>query len=137
MSGSARWARSPLDNHAHLLLPEGDHPSGALKAWCGAVLTTVVTVHDRQSPGQRSRYSHTGGVRATGRTSNVRMGIHLRPYRRLPCVRRTGFRSPNRRCVRSSPLAARERCAAQRSLMVGRFGGPRSLATVDPRAVRA
>ncbi len=29
-----RWARSTLDYHAHLLLPDGDHPPGVLKARC-------------------------------------------------------------------------------------------------------
>jgi hypothetical protein len=51
VSGPVRWARSPLDYHAHLLLPEGDHSSGVLKARCGAVLTTGVTQHDQPLPG--------------------------------------------------------------------------------------
>ncbi|MGH3833895.1 MAG: hypothetical protein ACRDRS_26225 [Pseudonocardiaceae bacterium] len=32
MRSPGRWARSPLDDHAHLPLPEGDHPNGVLKA---------------------------------------------------------------------------------------------------------
>jgi hypothetical protein len=47
----ARWARSPLDYHAHLLLPQGEHPPGALKARCGELLTTSVTQHDQPLPG--------------------------------------------------------------------------------------
>lgn len=38
MSGSARWALSPLDCQAHLLVPAGDHPYGVLKARCGHLL---------------------------------------------------------------------------------------------------
>jgi hypothetical protein len=32
------WALSPLDLQAHLLLPEGSHPKGVLKARCGHLL---------------------------------------------------------------------------------------------------
>lgn len=32
------WALSPLDLQAHLLLPEGCHPKGVLKARCGHLL---------------------------------------------------------------------------------------------------
>jgi hypothetical protein len=32
------WALSPLDLHGHLLLPEGCHPKGVLKARCGHLL---------------------------------------------------------------------------------------------------
>jgi hypothetical protein len=46
-----RWARSCLDYHAHLLSPEGEHPSGVLKARCGAVLPTGVTQHEAPRPG--------------------------------------------------------------------------------------
>ena len=51
MNSPARWARSPLDYHAHLLLPQGEHPSGVLKARCGALLTTSDTQHDQPLPG--------------------------------------------------------------------------------------
>jgi hypothetical protein len=51
VSSPTRWARSPLDYHAHLLLPEGEHPSGVLKARCGKLLTTGVTQHDQPLPG--------------------------------------------------------------------------------------
>jgi hypothetical protein len=34
----AHWALSPLDLQAHLLLPEGCHPKGVLKARCGHLL---------------------------------------------------------------------------------------------------
>ena len=47
----ARWARSPLDYHAHLLLPQSEHPPGVLKARCGELLTTSVTQHDQPLPG--------------------------------------------------------------------------------------
>ncbi|HWR48348.1 MAG TPA: hypothetical protein VN327_12180 [Pseudonocardiaceae bacterium] len=50
MTRPGRWARSPLDYHAHLLLPEGEHPQGVLKAQCGAVLTASATQYD-QTPG--------------------------------------------------------------------------------------
>ncbi|MGH3721439.1 MAG: hypothetical protein ACRDRI_21835 [Pseudonocardiaceae bacterium] len=46
-----RWARSPLDYHAHLFLPEGDHPGGVLTARCGAVMITGLTRHDQPLPG--------------------------------------------------------------------------------------
>jgi hypothetical protein len=38
VSRAARWALSPLDLQAHLLLPEGCHPKGVLKARCGHLL---------------------------------------------------------------------------------------------------
>ncbi|MDQ3762603.1 MAG: hypothetical protein M3460_13335 [Actinomycetota bacterium] len=47
-----RWALSPLDHKAHLLLPEGGH-SGVLAAHCGHLLPTVATVHDQ--PPDRGR----------------------------------------------------------------------------------
>ncbi|MGH3719508.1 MAG: hypothetical protein ACRDRI_11865 [Pseudonocardiaceae bacterium] len=53
MSGPACWARSPLDYHAHLLLPEGEHPRGVLQARCGTSLPTGVTQHDQPLPGLR------------------------------------------------------------------------------------
>jgi len=34
----AHWALSPLDLQAHLLLAEGCHPKGVLKARCGHLL---------------------------------------------------------------------------------------------------
>jgi hypothetical protein len=34
----AHWALSPLDLQAHLLLTEGSHPKGVLKARCGNLL---------------------------------------------------------------------------------------------------
>jgi hypothetical protein len=58
MSSPARWARSPLDYQAHLLLPEGEHPSGVLKARCGALLTTSVTLHDQPLPGLNCQRCH-------------------------------------------------------------------------------
>ena len=47
-----RWALSPLDHKAHLLLPEGGY-SGVLAAYCGHLLPTVATVHDQ--PPDRGR----------------------------------------------------------------------------------
>ena len=38
MSRLAHWAFSPLDFQAHLLLAEGCHPKGVLKARCGHLL---------------------------------------------------------------------------------------------------
>ena len=38
MSRPAQWALSPFDLQAHLLLPEGSHPKGVLKARCGHLL---------------------------------------------------------------------------------------------------
>jgi hypothetical protein len=38
VSRPAHWALSPLDLQAHLLLPEGCHPKGVLKARCGHLL---------------------------------------------------------------------------------------------------
>jgi hypothetical protein len=38
VSRPAQWALSPLDLQAHLLLPEGSHPKGVLKARCGHLL---------------------------------------------------------------------------------------------------
>ena len=35
VSRPAQWAFSPLDYAAHLLLCDGDHPVGVLKARCG------------------------------------------------------------------------------------------------------
>jgi hypothetical protein len=58
VSRPARWARSPLDYQAHLLLPEGEHPSGVLKARCGALLTTGVTQHDQPLPGLNCQRCH-------------------------------------------------------------------------------
>jgi hypothetical protein len=58
ISSPARWARSPLDYHAHLLLPQGKHPSGVLKARCGALLTTSVTQHDQPLPGLTCQRCH-------------------------------------------------------------------------------
>ena len=51
VSNPARWARSSLDYHAHLLIPQGEHPPGVLKARCGELLTTSVTQHDQPLPG--------------------------------------------------------------------------------------
>jgi hypothetical protein len=47
----ARWARSPLDYHAHLLLPQGEHPPGVLKARCGALMLSSTPRHDQPPPG--------------------------------------------------------------------------------------
>lgn len=50
--GAARWARSPLDWHAHLVRVEGgEHPAGALHARCGLVLPTGVTQYDERPGG--------------------------------------------------------------------------------------
>jgi hypothetical protein len=38
VSRPAHWALSPLDLQAHLLLAEGCHPKGVLKARCGHLL---------------------------------------------------------------------------------------------------
>jgi hypothetical protein len=38
VSRPALWALSPLDLQAHLLLAEGCHPQGVLKARCGHLL---------------------------------------------------------------------------------------------------
>ncbi len=46
MSRPARWALSPLDCSAHLLLPVGEHPQGVLKTRCGHRLPTIAAVHD-------------------------------------------------------------------------------------------
>ncbi|MGH3771415.1 MAG: hypothetical protein ACRDRW_08485 [Pseudonocardiaceae bacterium] len=54
----ARWARSPLDYHAHLLLPEGEHPSGVLQARCGDLMITGLTQHDQPPPGLRCERCH-------------------------------------------------------------------------------
>jgi len=51
VSRPGHWARSPLDYHAHLLLPEGDHPPGVLKTRCGDVMMTNATRHDQRPPG--------------------------------------------------------------------------------------
>ncbi|HWR46699.1 MAG TPA: hypothetical protein VN327_03615 [Pseudonocardiaceae bacterium] len=58
MSGPGRWARSPLDYHAHLLLPEGEHPSGVVKARCGDVMTTSATQPNQPPPGLRRERCH-------------------------------------------------------------------------------
>jgi hypothetical protein len=42
VSGPAHWALSPLDLQAHLLLAEGCHPKGVLKARCGHLLPLMV-----------------------------------------------------------------------------------------------
>ncbi len=42
MSRPAQWALSPLDLQAHLLLAEGCHPKGVLKARCGHLLPLMV-----------------------------------------------------------------------------------------------
>ena len=42
MSRAAQWALSPLDLQAHLLLSEGCHPKGVLKARCGHLLPLMV-----------------------------------------------------------------------------------------------
>ncbi|MGB6161711.1 MAG: hypothetical protein WCF33_22955 [Pseudonocardiaceae bacterium] len=47
----ARWARSPLDYHTHLLLSEGDHLPGVLKARCGALMLSGAPRHDQPPPG--------------------------------------------------------------------------------------
>jgi hypothetical protein len=42
VSRPAQWALSPLDLQAHLLLAEGCHPKGVLKARCGHLLPLMV-----------------------------------------------------------------------------------------------
>lgn len=51
----ARWALSPLDCQAHLLVCVGEHPQGALKAQCGHLMSSVVPHQPEQPPGRRSR----------------------------------------------------------------------------------
>lgn len=46
-----RWARSPVDHHAHLLLPKGEHPEGMLKAQCGTVMITGLTQYGQPPVG--------------------------------------------------------------------------------------
>lgn len=47
-----RWALSPLDGQAHLLVPAGDLPWGVLQARCGALLPTgVARQHERPPAG--------------------------------------------------------------------------------------
>lgn len=46
MSGPARWAVSPTDHRTHSLLPEDDHPPGALQARCGHLLPLSVVRHE-------------------------------------------------------------------------------------------
>ncbi|MBW0009676.1 MAG: hypothetical protein JO063_06090 [Pseudonocardiales bacterium] len=58
VTGPARWARSPLDYHAHWLLPEGEHPEGVRKARCGAVMTTSATLHEQPLSGLRCEHCH-------------------------------------------------------------------------------
>jgi hypothetical protein len=58
VSSPARWARSPLDYHAHLLLPQSEHPSGVLKARCGELLTTGFAQHDQPLPGLNCQRCH-------------------------------------------------------------------------------
>jgi hypothetical protein len=58
VSHPARWVRSPLDYHAHLLLPEDNHPLDALKARCGILLPTAVTQHNQLPPGLKCERCH-------------------------------------------------------------------------------
>ncbi|MGH3429553.1 MAG: hypothetical protein ACRDQZ_18630 [Mycobacteriales bacterium] len=39
-----RWARSPLDHHAHLLPDSGEHAQGGLTARCGHRLPVTAAV---------------------------------------------------------------------------------------------
>lgn len=57
MSRPGRWARSPVDYLAHLLLPEGEHPHGVLQARCGAVMITGLT-QDQPPAGLRCQRCH-------------------------------------------------------------------------------
>ncbi|MGB6164380.1 MAG: hypothetical protein WCF33_09790 [Pseudonocardiaceae bacterium] len=50
MTRPARWAQSSLDDQAHLLLSEGDHPPGVLKARCGALMLSSIPRHDQPPP---------------------------------------------------------------------------------------
>lgn len=45
VAGPPRWALSPVDCQAHVLV-DGDQPLGVVKAQCGALLPTAVAVHD-------------------------------------------------------------------------------------------
>ncbi|MGB6162431.1 MAG: hypothetical protein WBF75_07650 [Pseudonocardiaceae bacterium] len=51
MTRPARWAQSSLDYQAHLLLPEGDHPPGVLKARRGALMLSNTPRQDHLPPG--------------------------------------------------------------------------------------
>jgi hypothetical protein len=51
VTGSARWAVSPRDFCVHLLLLEGGHLPGVLKARCGHLLPAAVHQHDQPPPG--------------------------------------------------------------------------------------
>jgi hypothetical protein len=51
VSQPTRWAVSPLDLDAHLLV-SGKHPPGALKTRCAALLPEMTTQYD-QPPGPR------------------------------------------------------------------------------------
>lgn len=46
MKHVARWAVSPKGQVTHLLLRDGDHPDGVLRARCGEELPTTVVAHD-------------------------------------------------------------------------------------------
>jgi hypothetical protein len=50
VSRPARWALSPLDCAAHLLLSDGDHSPGVPKAGCGHLLA-VATCTTTPCPG--------------------------------------------------------------------------------------
>lgn len=52
VSGPPRWAVSPIDLDAHLLLANGDHPPGALGARCGVVLPVLAAQYG-EPPGPR------------------------------------------------------------------------------------
>jgi hypothetical protein len=45
------WATSPVDHAVHLLVREGDHPTGALMARCGALLSADLPQLDQPPPG--------------------------------------------------------------------------------------
>lgn len=47
----SKWAHSIFDELWHLLVPEGDHPLGALAARCGAVLPQRATQFEKRPHG--------------------------------------------------------------------------------------
>lgn len=49
MNPGTVWGMSTLDGKTHLLLPDGDHPPGVLKARCGHYLLAVATRLDEPS----------------------------------------------------------------------------------------
>jgi hypothetical protein len=97
MSRPARWAFSPLDYTAHLLLCDGDHPPGVLKARCGHLLPVAAAVHEHpagrtcpqcalvflvdSAPG---RFSRQGGTAAVPVSADAATRVTLRIITALP-----------------------------------------------------